>query len=698
MDKNEAKKRIEKLCKEINYHRYLYAVHDIQEISEAALDGLKKELFDLERKFPDFVSPDSPTQRVEGKALDKFEKVTHATRMYSLFDAFDEKDMKEWEERMKKKLGNWEIRKLVNYYCELKFDGLAMSLIYRKGVFVRGATRGDGFVGENVTNNLKTVESIPLRLRVPSNIELEKAGFNDSQIKSVISLLEKGEIEIRGEALMTTKVFNELNKKYKSEGKSELSNPRNGAAGSIRQLDPKITRERKLDFFVYGLASDFGLSTHEQELKLAGLFGFKVLKENKFCKNLDEVEKFHEYWEENRGKLEMEVDGVVVKVNSLELWKILGIVGKAPRFAMAYKFSAEQATTKVIHVDWLIGRTGVLTPRATLLPVKVGGVTISHSTLHNMDEIRRLDLKIGDTVIIERAGDVIPKIIQVLKKLRQGNEKKISEPKHCPICNSSVLKVPGEVAYKCTNKNCFAMTLRRLSHWSSKGAMDIEGLGPKIVEQLMKEKLVNDVADFYELTVGDLKPLERFADKSAENLIKAIKEKKELDLAKFIYGLGIHYVGEETAIFLSKKLKVKSTKLSDLLSEIQKYDIEDFEDFEDIGPVVAESLYEWFRDEKNIELLKKLDNDGIKLKIKNLENKTQNSTFERKTVVLTGTMFELTRNEAKAKIRELGGKISSSVSKKTDFVVAGKKAGSKLEKAKKLGVEILSEEDLLRII
>ena len=706
MDKNEAKNRIEKLKTEINHHRYLYHVLDKEEISEAALDSLKNELFKLEQEFPEFVTPDSPTQRVEGKVLDKFEKVKHSSRMISLFDAFSETDVKEWEARALKQLASQGMSpRDLEYFCELKFDGLAMSLIYEKGIFTTGATRGDGLVGENVTNNLKTIESIPLKLNVINSAVLEKAGFDQNQSQEILSLLLKGKIEIRGEALMEKKVLEELNKKYKKEGKPVLVNPRNGAAGSIRQLDPKLAAERKLSFYVYAVAGVSSLKTHEQEMKLAELIGFKVLKEIKLCKNLEDVFKFHHFWEKNREQLSMQIDGVVVKVNDLSLWPVLGMVGKGPRYAIAYKFAAEQASTKITEVNWQVGRTGILTPTATMNPVFVGGVTVTHATLHNMDEIKRLGLKIGDTVIIERAGDVIPKVVSVLANLRDGSEKDIKAPDKCPMCGSKVVKVPGEVAYRCADTDCYAVNLRRLEHWASKGAMDIEGLGPKIIEQLLKEGLVSDVADFYSLTVGDLKPLERFADKSADNLINSIALKKEVDLARLIYGLGIQHVGEETAIMIAREIRKLGNweigKFDDFVRIMQEKKLEDFLRLEDVGPIMAKSIYDWFTSEKNIVLLKKLEKNGVSIKPEQKESLSdagKSADFTGKTFVLTGSLSGLTRDEAKDKIRKLGGKISSSVSKKTDFVVAGAEPGSKYTDAKSLGVKILDEEGFLRMI
>lgn len=710
MEKKAVQARIEKLKAEINHHRYLYHVKDKQEISEGALDSLKNELFKLEQAYPEFISADSPTQRVEGKALDKFEKVAHDPPLYSLFDAFSEQDMREWEERIKRKLiaetdkqefsASSGETAMLDYYCELKFDGLAMSLRYEDGVFTQGATRGDGKIGEDVTNNLKTIESLPLRLRLPAEAELEKIGLSGEFIDKI----RNGRIIIRGEALMPKKVFNELNHKYEQEGKKPLANPRNGAAGSIRQLDPKITAERRLDFYAYGIgnALALGLRTHEQEIQLARLLGFKAMLADNYCQDMSAVFAFYKESEKNRKKLPMEIDGIVVKVNQLALWPVLGIVGKGPRYAMAYKFAAAQATTRLMDVAWQIGRTGALTPIGVLEPARVGGVTISHVTLHNFDEIRRLDLKIGDTVILERAGDVIPKIVQALPGMRTGAEQAISAPQNCPICGSRVERKSNEVALRCTNKDCYAVLLRQLEHWTAKAAMDIEGLGPKVVEQLVKAGLVLDIADFYALTPEDLLPLERFAEKSAQNLIAALNEKKEIELAKFIYGLGIRHVGEETAILLAQKFPMNTAKAQSsifkFIETFQTIELERLEEIADIGPIVAKSIYDWFLDKKNIELLRKLDKFGVKIKKQKLAENEKQGVFANKTLVLTGTLENLTRDEAKAKIRELGGKIASTVSAKTDFVIVGAEPGTKYDKAKELGVKILSEEEFLKII
>jgi len=684
MDKQAVKKRIEKLRGEIEKYRYAYHVLDKSLISDAALDSLKNELEKLEHEQPDLITADSPTQRVGGKPLEKFKKVRHSAPMMSIFDAFNPGDMLDWEKRLEKILPQQKF----DYYAELKMDGLAVALVYENGKFVLGATRGDGEIGEDVTQNLKTIEAIPLILRRPTKGELKNIGLSGEAIKNIYQAIDGGRLEARGEAIISTKVFAELNKQYKKQGRPELANPRNAAAGSIRQLDSKLTAERKLDCHIYSLATKLGLACHEQEHELAKLLGFKVLKQNKYCKNLDEAIKFHDYWEKNRDKVPFECDGAVIVVNDLSLWGRLGIVGKGPRYFMAYKFAAEQATTVVEDVVWQVGRTGVLTPTAHLNPVKVYGVTVSRATLHNLDEIRRLGLKIGDTVIIERAGDVIPKVVKVLPNLRVGSEAEIKVPKQCPICSGAVERVAGEVAYRCINKNCYAINLRNLTHWASRNAMDIEGLGPRIIEQLIKQGLVKDIGDFYKLTVGDLMPLERFADKSADNLVAAIASKKEVDLARFIYSLGIRHAGEESALALAKHFGS--------LEKIKNASLEEINSIYDFGEIMAKSVYQWFHDKNNLELLFRLAAAGVK--VKSLKLTAKNTKLANKTFVLTGSLNQLTRDQAKAKIRELGGDISSSVSQNTDYVVAGIEPGSKLEKAARLGVKVINEEGLMKLI
>lgn len=715
MNKSEAKIRLDKLKAEIDIHRYNFSVLDKETISPAALDSLKMELYRIENEFPDLITPDSPTQRVSGLALSKFKKAIHSQPMISLFDAFTEDDMRAWEERN----NNYLKRTLrAEYYCELKLDGLAINLRYEKGMLMAGATRGDGKTGEDVTGNIRTINSIPLKLRVPSEKELSALGLSGASVKKIISLVKEGIIELRGEAIMSKKVFTELNKKYAAAGKPQLANTRNGVAGSIRQLDAKITAERKLEFYAYDLLlfDSLGdkpyergeiLTRRDQADTLARLFGLKTLSYNRICKTLDDVFTFYREIENKRATLPFDIDGTVVKFNDLKMWNVLGIVGKAPRYMQAYKFSAEQATTKIINVVWQVGRTGALTPTALLEPVKVGGATISRSTLHNFDEIKRLDLRLNDTIIIERSGDVIPKVIQVLKKLRTGNEKKINPPRVCPMCGGKVERSGEEVAYRCLNKKCYAVNLRQIIHFVSKGAADLEGLGPKLIEQFLTEGLIKDAADLYSLKKPELLSLERFAEKKADNVIAMIASKKTLDLAKFIYGLGIRHVGEETAQLLATKLASLVPKqstsriisIADLIKAFQKLDLVDLENLEDVGPIVSASIHNFWNNEHSLELLNKFAASGVILSLAKLSSSNQkNAKLAGQSFVLTGSMASLTRDEAKDRIKSLGGKIKESVGRDTSYLVVGEAPGSKYEKAQKLGVKILSEEEFLNLL
>ena len=666
MDKKEAIIRIKKLRDVIDHYRYLYHVLDKQEISDSASDSLKKELFDLEQQFPDLITPDSPTQRVAGKPLKEFRKVKHQQRMLSFNDAFSKEDMQDWQERFMKLVSRPEgypEKNRIDYFCELKIDGLAIELTYKNGIFQTGSTRGDGSVGEDITQNLKTVEAIPLKIE------------------------EKRELVIRGEVFITKKEFEKINKLQKEKGLPAYANPRNIAAGSVRQLDPKITASRKLDSFAYELLTDFGQKTHEDKHKILKDLGFKTNKHNKYCKSLDEVFKFREYWIKERGKLDYEIDGIVVIINNNEIFEKLGIVGKAPRGAIAYKFPQAEATTRVLDIKVQVGRTGAMTPVAILEPVQVTGITITRATLHNEDEIKRLGLKIGDTVIVGRAGDVIPDIMKVLPELRTGHEKNFKMPEKCPSCGTKLIKPEGEVLLRCPNKNCFAQKRRNFYHFVSRTAFNIDGLGPKIIDKLLDEGLVQDPSDLFELKEGDVVSLERFAEKSAENLIKSIQEKTEITLAKFIYALGIRNIGEETAIDLAKHFGS--------IKKIKEAKQENFGSILDIGPVVSKSIYEWFNNKENLRLLERLEK---KVKIQNLKVKSSSQKLKGLSFVLTGSLEILARDEAKAKIRELGGDISESVSSKTSYVVAGKDPGSKAEKAKKLGVKTISEQDFMKML
>ena len=685
MDKKETKQRIEKLKELINYHRYLYHVLDKQEISDAALDSLKKELFDLEQKYPEFITPDSPTQRIGGEPLDKFKKVKHFKPMLSFNDAFSEKDMLEWQERIFKLLTEEE-RKKIDFYCELKIDGLAIELIYENEIFKTGATRGDGLVGEDITQNLKTIETIPLKLR---NIKEIKKDLERENLKDLIKILEektKTSLIIRGEVFISKNEFKRINNEQIKKGLPVYSNPRNIAAGSVRQLDPKVTASRRLDFFAYDIITDMGTKTHEEKHKILKILGFKTNSHNKYCKDINEVFDFYKHSQKIRDNLYYEIDGVVVIVNNNNIFEKLGVAGKAPRGAIAFKFPLKQATTIVKDIKVQVGRTGALTPVAYLEPVEIGGAKISRATLHNEDEIKRLGIKIGDTVIVGRAGDVIPDIIKVLPELRSGKEKEFKMPKKCPVCNGKIFKKEGEAVYRCINPNCFAILKERFYHFVSKGAFDIEGLGPKIIDRLLEEGLVSDPADIFNLKEGDILNLERFGEKSAKKLINSINSKKEIPFSKFIYSLGIRQVGEETAKDLSDYFNS--------IEELKNASCNDLEKIKDIGPVTAENIYNWFHNKKNIEFLEKLEKAGTKI----INEKKEGGKFKEKTFVFTGELNSMTREEAKEKVRNLNGEVSESISRKTDYLVVGENPGSKLEKAQKRGIKIINEKEFLDLI
>ena len=685
MTKQQVQQRIKKLKEEINRHRYLYHVLDRQEISDAALDSLKKELFDLEKQFPDLVSFDSPTQRIGGKPLEKFEKVKHIKPMLSFNDAFSHEDMKGWLERVLKLLDRGS---KIDFYCELKIDGLAVELVYQDKVFSIGSTRGDGRTGENVSQNLKTIEPIPLKLRDKKEIIAGLKCFDKDIIKAMEEYDFKKPVIVRGEVFISKKEFERANKEQENKGEPVYANPRNLAAGSIRQLDSKTTAKRRLDFFAYDLIADFKSQTHEEKHKILKALGFKTNSHNKYCGNLKEVFDFYVDCQKLRENLHYEIDGLVIVLNSNKAFEKAGVVGKAPRGAIAYKFPAKQATTVVEDIKVQIGRTGALTPVAYLKPVQIGGTTVSRATLHNEDEIKRLGVKIKDTVIINRAGDVIPDVVKVLKDLRTGREKEFKMPVRCPVCNSKVKKKPGQVVYYCPNSNCLAIQRKYFHYFVSKPAFNIEGLGPKIINHLIAKGLISDPADLFHLKEGDLIPLERFAEKSAENVVESIQSSRKITLAKFIYTLGINNVGEETAIVLAEKFGS--------LKKLQESKLEELESIKDVGPVVAQSIHEWFSQQRNKRYLMKLEEAGIR--IRSYESGIRNKKLKGLIFVLTGELEILTRDEAKEKIRQLGGDVSESVSRKTDFVVAGKEPGSKYDKAKKLNVEIINERKFLNMV
>ncbi len=729
---SEARQRIKKLKEEIEFHRYHYHVLDQETISPAALDSLKNELFQLENEFPELITPDSPTQRVGGQALAKFKKVSHSAPMISLYDAFSEEDMLAWQERNWNYLRSINWPRLVNeapvagYYCELKLDGLAISLKYERGLLIQGATRGNGIIGEDVSANVRTISSLPLKLRIPTKKELKGLGLSPSDQSKILNIISSGILELRGEAIMTKSVLSSINKKYKVLHKAPLANPRNAVAGSIRQLNPQITAERKLEFYAYdlllGSASSNILPRGElleqryQADHLANFLGFKTLQQNRRVANLDGVFAFYHQVAEWRSSLAFDIDGVVVKFNDLKMWPVLGIVGKAPRYMMAYKFSAEQATTTVLRVAWQVGRTGALTPTAILKPVKVGGAVISRSTLHNFDEINRLGLRMGDTVIIERSGDVIPKVVKVLKKLRSSSEKKINPPKFCPICGGKVVRSLGEVAYRCLNNRCYAVNLRKIVHFISKEAVDFEGLGPKLVEQFITTGLIKDSADLYALQKADLLSLERYGEKKADNVIAMIDSRRNIDLKRFIYGLGIRHIGQETAAILldynilksysSPSLSLggdrlkgfsNSLEIADLVKYFSDFSFSDLEKINGNGPIIAQSIYSYWRDRDNLILLNKFSKNGVKL-VYSVPKSVGSQRLLGQSFVLTGTLSSLTRSAAKDKIRTLGGKIQENVSSVTNYLVVGTNPGSKYTRARQLGIKIIKEQEFLDIL
>lgn len=677
MQKENARKRILKLREEINRYRYAYHVLNKSLVSDEVLDSLKKELFDLEQQFPEFITPDSPTQRVGGRPLKAFKKVRHEAPMLSFNDAFSEEDMHAWLARLENYLG----RKVEGpFYAELKIDGLAIELIYENGVLVQGATRGDGRVGEDVTQNLKTIEAIPLKLENPK-----------------LKTQNPKHLVVRGEVFLTKREFDAINREQKKRRLKPYANPRNIAAGSVRQLDPAITAARKLDSFQYDIVTDIGQKTHEEEHRLLKEMGFKTNPHNKLLRNLEEVFEFRNYWEKHREKLDYEIDGVVVILNDNSLFERAGAVGKAPRAAIAYKFSPKETTTIVKDIRVQVGRTGVLTPVAVMQPVAVGGVTITHATLHNADEIERLGLKIGDTVVVSRAGDVIPQVTKVLKELRTGKEKAFRMPERCPVDGSPVVR--DGAAYRCSNKNCGARSREELYHFVSRPAFDIRGLGQKIIDRFLDEGLISGAADIFTLKAGDIAALERFGEKSAENIVREIGEKTKVSLPRFIYALGILHVGEETARLLAQKvsnIKHQVSRPTEMLEIFRGLLPEDLQEIPDVGPKVAESIYNWFREARNIRFLEKLDKVGVRFEPLSENRKSQK--LSGLTFVLTGGLASMSREEAKEKIRALGGDVSESVSKKTSYVVVGSEPGSKYEKAKKLGVRTIDEKEFLKML
>jgi len=674
MDKEEVKKRIEKLKKEINRYRYSYHVLNQSLISDEALDSLKRELFDLETRYPEFITPDSPTQRVAGQPLKGFRRVRHHPPMLSFNDVFSEADLKAWFERLE----NYLKRKIKpEFYLELKIDGLAIELVYEKGLLTEGSTRGDGLIGEDVTQNLKTIEAIPLKLEEPQGIGLP------------------AKLIVRGEVFLTKEEFQRINQEQAKRGFKPYANPRNLAAGSVRQLDPRITASRNLDSFIYDIVTDLGQKTHAEEHQLLHRFGFKTNNSHhRLAQSLSEVLEYHRFWSKRREELPYEIDGIVVILNDNAIFEEAGVIGKAPRAAVAYKFSPKEATTVVLDVLMQVGRTGAITPVAVLRPVEIGGVMVARATLHNFEQIERLGLKIGDTVIVSRAGDVIPQIMAVLPKLRTGKEKKIKPPAVCPIDGSPIRK-EGAI-YRCSNPHCGARLREHLYHFVSRAAFDIRGLGPKLIDRFLDEGLISNAADIFSLRPGDIAALEGLGEKSANNLVTEIQNHKKITPPRLIYSLGILHVGEETANLLARHFPVRNASLRSFIRQYRRLAKTDLAQVPDIGPKVAQSIYQWFRDRRNLAWLEKLAEAGVTLEI--AQPKPGQLKLKDKIFVLTGTLASMSREEAKERIRALGGEVSESVSQKTDFLVVGAKPGSKLEKGRRLGVPILKEKEFLAMI
>lgn len=660
----EIRERIAELRKTINHHRYLYHVLDRQEISDAALDSLKYELANIEKQYPELITPDSPTQRVAGAPLDKFEKIVHVVPQWSFDDAFTEEDIRAFDERVKrmiaKELGS---EHKPTYTVELKIDGFKIVLTYVRGVLTTAATRGDGRVGENVTQNVRTIESIPLQLQ------------------------EEVDIIVEGEIWLGRKDFDALNREREKMGEPLYANPRNVAAGSIRQLDAKEVASRNLQAFIYDIAqSETTPDTQFDELSRIKELGFKVNAHFEHADTIEDVIAFWKKWQKRAPKEEYWLDGVVVKVNERRYQEALGYTGKGPRFAIAFKFPAEQVTTVIEDIQLQVGRTGVLTPVAHLKPVRVAGTLVARATLHNEDQIKRLDARVGDTVILQKAGDVIPEVLSVLTELRPKTAKPYQFPKKCPVCGSAIERIDGEAAYRCTNPDCFARRERSLHHFVSKHALDIRGLGPQIVDLLIEEGLVASPADFFDLTVDDIAALPRMGAKSAENLIAGIAAARKVPLARLLTGLGIPQVGEETAEDVARHFGT--------ITKIRAASKEQLAEIPGVGQVVAEALFEWFSSKNNAKLVDELLERITVVAPERLQSKALSG----KTFVLTGTLATMSRDEAKDAIKIRGGSVAGSVSKNTNFVVAGSEPGSKYDDAVKLGVPILSEDQFKKLL
>ncbi|HBM6832274.1 TPA: NAD-dependent DNA ligase LigA [Enterococcus faecium] len=659
---DEAAKRAEELRTRLNQWSREYYVEDKPTVEDYVYDKEYAELVAIEEQYPDLITSDSPTQRVGGKVLEGFEKVTHDIPLYSLNDVFSKEELIAFDQRVQKAVG-----RVVDYCCELKIDGLSVSLRYEDGNFVRGATRGDGTVGENITENLKTVRSVPIKLKEPMNIE------------------------VRGECFMPKRSFVQLNQDREAEGKDIFANPRNAAAGSLRQLDSKITAKRNLDTFLYTVA-DFGpmqAKTQYDALEELEKIGFHTNREKRLCHSIDEVWSYIEEYHDKRVDLPYEIDGIVIKVNEFSLQDQLGFTVKAPRWAAAYKFPPEEVETLIENIEWTVGRTGVVTPTAIMTPVRVAGTTVSRASLHNGDYIKLKDIRLKDTVLIYKAGDIIPEVSQVVLDKRPKDSEEYQLPTHCPVCGSELVHLDEEVALRCINPKCPAQMKEGLNHFVSRNAMNIDGLGPRVLEQMYDKKLVADVADLYKLTEEELLTLDKIKEKSANNILTAIDNSKDNSVERLIFGLGIRHVGAKAA-------KILAEHFGDL-ETLSKSDYESIIALDTIGDIIADSVVTYFSNEEVHELMNELKQAGVNFEYKGLRNaqlQEVESPFKEKTVVLTGKLTRFTREEAKETIENLGGKMTGSVSKKTDIVVAGEDAGSKLTKAQELGIEVWTEDQM----
>ncbi|MEO0097972.1 MAG: NAD-dependent DNA ligase LigA [candidate division WOR-3 bacterium] len=661
MDREKAKAEIARLRKEINYHNYRYYVLNDPVISDYEYDMLLKKLEELERQFPDLITPDSPTQRVGGEPIKEFPTVTHEPPMLSLDNTYSYEELKEFDKRIKKVVSD------VEYIGELKVDGVAVSLKYKDGIFVQGATRGDGIHGDDITQNLRTIKTLPLRLLT------EERDFLN--------------LEVRGEAFITKKQFLEMNKEREEEGEPLFANPRNACAGSLKLLDPKEVARRKLDIFIHTVPKPPSEKYQSDNLVLEKLskIGFKVIPHSPVLPTINEVIDYCEEWKEKKRELPYEVDGIVIKVNNFAHREELGETIKSPRWAVAYKYPPEQATTKIKRIYVQVGRTGTLTPVAEFEPVFLSGTTVTRATLHNFEEMRRKDIRVNDTVLVEKAGEVIPQVVKVIKEKRTGKEKEFPIPKKCPVCGGNVVKEKEEVAYRCVNASCPAQIKRRIEHFASRKAMDIENLGEKLVNVLVEKGLVKDFADLYFLKREDLLNLERMGEKSVSNLLKAIEESKNRPFHRVLYALGIRHVGIGGAQILAHHFPS--------IDDLAKASFEKLSQISGVGPIIAESIKNFFADKNNLVLINKLKKAGV-----NLAEEKKEKILAGKTFVITGTLKNFTRDEAHELIISLGGNVSTSVSKKTDYLICGEEPGSKLAKAQTLGVKVITEEEFLKMV